>query len=68
MESLTIDCETDERTRRKLTPEEVTACKLAAENATGHEYLQRQKYEGAIGRLRTTQMGRDILVLLGIDE
>lgn len=64
MESLIIDCRTGEKTRHELAPEEIAA----RETATAIEYSLQQERQEAIERLRGTEMGRDILTLLGIGK
>jgi len=70
MKAMTIDCKTGKQTRRELTPEEVTVREADIAKAVADEMVLRRKSEAreaAIERLRKTELGSDILLILGID-
>jgi len=70
MKAMTIDCKTGKQTRRETTPEELATRKADRVKALADEEVLRQKPEArkaAIERLRKTETGRDVLLVLGVD-
>ena len=71
MEALTIDCKTGKQTKRQFMPAEVAQRKIDTVQAIVGEKVLRQKqgeHQKVIERVRRTELGRDILTILGIED
>ena len=70
METLTVDCKTGRKTRRKLAPEEVAVREAEMDRSAAEEEVLLRNLDArkaAIERLRKTELGCDVLMVLGID-